>query len=158
MSDVPRWRRIVGTILLVVGCVLVPTLLDAGYHVTLLDRFPDGDGVLAHCCRFDGFTPVKGDVRDESLLKKLLAQADIVIPLAALVGAPLCKQDPFNATSVNRDAVVKLVDLVGRDQRLVFGGRASFKGAHDGRDDGGDRCQSSRAFQTRGERAVVGPD
>ena len=99
-----------------IGCVLVPTLLEAGYHVTLLDRFPEGDGVLAPCCRFEGFTPVKGDARDESLLKKLLAQADIVIPLAALVGAPLCKQDPFNANSVNRDAVVKLVDMVGSDQ------------------------------------------
>src|SRR5688500_10057021 len=103
-----------------IGCVLVPTLLEAGYHVTLLDRFPEGDGVLAHCCRFEGFTPVKGDARDEGLLRKLLAKADIVIPLAALVGAPLCKQDPLNATSVNRDAVVKLVDMVGRDQRLVF--------------------------------------
>lgn len=103
-----------------IGCVLVPTLLEAGYHVTLLDRFPEGDGVLAPCCRFDGFTPVKGDARDESLLRRLLAKADIVIPLAALVGAPLCKQDPLGATSVNRDAIVKLVAMVGRGQRLVF--------------------------------------
>ena len=103
-----------------IGCVLTPTLLEAGYEVTLLDRFPDGDGVLAGCCRFDGFTPVKGDVRNEDLLRRLLAKADIVIPLAALVGAPLCAQDPLGAVSVNRDAVRKLVDLVGRDQRLVF--------------------------------------
>ena len=103
-----------------IGCVLVPTLLEAGYEVTVLDRFPEGDGVLASCCRFDGFQPVKGDVRDDRLLRRLLAAADIVIPLAALVGAPLCAQDPFNAVSVNRDAVAALVGLVSRDQRLVF--------------------------------------
>ncbi len=103
-----------------IGCVLVPTLLEAGYDVTVLDRFPDGDAVLAHCCRFDGFTPVKGDARDDAALRRLLARADIVIPLAALVGAPLCAQDPIGATTVNRDAIRKLVDLIGRDQRLVF--------------------------------------
>ena len=103
-----------------IGCVMVPVLLEAGYHVTLLDRFPEGDAVLAGCCRFDGFVPVKGDARDHSLLRRLLAGADIVIPLAALVGAPLCAQDPLNAASVNRDAIVTLVDMLGRDQRLVF--------------------------------------
>lgn len=103
-----------------IGCVLVPTLLEAGYEVTVLDRFPEGDGVLASCCRFDGFQPVKGDVRDERLIRRLLAGADIVIPLAALVGAPLCAHDPFNATSVNRDAVAGLVAMISPDQRLVF--------------------------------------
>jgi nucleoside-diphosphate-sugar epimerase len=103
-----------------IGCVMVPTLLEAGYHVTLLDRFPDGDAVLADCCRFETFSPVKGDARDESLLKKLVAKADIVIPLAALVGAPLCAQNPFNAVSVNRDAVIKLSGMLSKTQRLVF--------------------------------------
>ena len=103
-----------------IGCVMVPTLLAAGYDVTVLDRFPDGDAVLADCCRFDKFSPVKGDARDESLLRKLVAKSDIVIPLAALVGAPLCARDPRNAVSVNRDAVIKLVDMLSPGQRLVF--------------------------------------
>ncbi len=103
-----------------IGCVLVPTLLQAGYHVTLLDRFPEGDAALADCCRFETFSPVRGDARDESLLKKLLAKADIVLPLAALVGAPLCAQDPLNAVSVNRDAVITLLGMLSKTQRLVF--------------------------------------
>src|SRR2546423_1207774 len=41
-----------------IGCVMVPTLLEAGYQVTLLDRFPEGDGALARCCPVDGFLPV----------------------------------------------------------------------------------------------------
>ncbi|HLY45174.1 MAG TPA: NAD(P)-dependent oxidoreductase [Stellaceae bacterium] len=103
-----------------IGTVLTPLLLDAGYDVTVLDLFREGDAVLAPCCRFEGFTPIRGDARDEKLLRKLLAQADIVLPLAALVGAPLCAQDPFNATTVNRDAVVMLSKLVSRDQRLIY--------------------------------------
>src|SRR5438132_4450646 len=103
-----------------IGCVMVPTLLEAGYQVTLLDRFPEGDGALAGCCRFDGFLPVKGDVRDENLVRKLLAKADIAIPLAALVGAPLCAQNPLDAVAVNRDAVVRLTAMVSPSQRLVF--------------------------------------
>jgi nucleoside-diphosphate-sugar epimerase len=102
------------------GCILVPALLAAGHHVTLLDRFPGGDAALADCCRFDGFVPVKGDARDASLLRKLAAKADIVIPLAALVGAPLCAQNPLDAVAINRDAVIDLVGMLGRGQRLVF--------------------------------------
>jgi len=103
-----------------IGTILVPTLLEAGYEVTLLDRFPEGDTVLAPCCRFDGFTPVRGDVRDEALLRRLVAKADIVLPLAALVGAPLCARNPLDAVSVNRDAVVMLTKMIGKDQRVVF--------------------------------------
>ena len=103
-----------------IGCVLVPALLAAGYRVTLLDRFPDGDAVLADCCRFDSFLPVKGDTRDESLMRALVADADIVLPLAALVGAPLCAQNPGAAVAVNRDAVAALTGILSRDQRLVF--------------------------------------
>lgn len=103
-----------------IGCVLVPTLLAAGYQVTLLDRFPAGDAALADCCRFDGFAPVKGDARDDGLLRKLVAKADIVIPLAALVGAPLCARDPAGAVSVNRDAIVRLTRMLSRSQLLVF--------------------------------------
>src|SRR5207237_1277588 len=103
-----------------IGCVMVPMLLEAGYRVTLLDRFPEGDGALAGCCRFDGFQPVKGDARDEGLVRRLVAKADIVLPLAALVGAPLCAQNPVDAVAVNRDAVVRLAGLISPSQRLVF--------------------------------------
>ncbi len=103
-----------------IGCVLVPRLLEAGCAVTVLDTFPRGDPVFADACANERFTPVKGDARDEALLGELLPMADVVIPLAALVGAPLCARDPLGAVSVNRDAVIALVRLLGRDQRLVF--------------------------------------
>jgi nucleoside-diphosphate-sugar epimerase len=103
-----------------IGTVLVPDLLEAGFDVTVLDLFHEGDAVLAGCCRFDNFTPVRGDCRDEALVRKLVAKADIVLPLAALVGAPLCARESFNAVTVNRDAVVMLTKLLGRNQRLIY--------------------------------------
>jgi len=103
-----------------IGTVLIPALLEAGYDVTVLDLFREGDTVLAPCCCLDNFTPVRGDARDEALMRKLVANADIVVPLAALVGAPLCAQDPINSVSTNRDAVQMLVKLLGKDQRLVY--------------------------------------
>ena len=102
------------------GSVLVPELLASGYAVTVLDTFKDGDTYLSSACAFEEFAPVRGDARDEKLVSELLKKSDIVIPLAALVGAPLCALDPINATTTNRDAVVMLTRLMSRDQRLLY--------------------------------------
>lgn len=103
-----------------IGSVLVPTLLEHGHGVTVLDTFERGTTELASCCRYAGFEPVRGDARDERLLDELVPRADAVIPLAALVGAPLCKQDPITATTLNRDAVVALTRRVSPAQMIVY--------------------------------------
>lgn len=103
-----------------IGSVLVPMLLEAGYSVTVLDIFARGDTALAACCTDPNFTPVRGDARDRAQVERLAAKADIVIPLAALVGAPLCARDPYAATAVNRDAVIALTQILSPDQRLLF--------------------------------------
>ena len=103
-----------------IGSVLTPTLLEAGYDVTVLDRFESGDTSLAACCRYERFEAVRGDARDERLVRELAASADIVIPLAALVGAPLCDRDPIAAETTNRDAVVMLLRHLSKDQRLIY--------------------------------------
>jgi nucleoside-diphosphate-sugar epimerase len=103
-----------------IGSVLVPTLLERGHGVTVLDRFDLHGPSLVQCCQNEAFSPVKGDARDTRLIGELLPAHDAVIPLAALVGAPLCAQDPIGAQAVNRDAVVAIVKRLGREQRLVF--------------------------------------
>jgi nucleoside-diphosphate-sugar epimerase len=103
-----------------VGSVLVPTLLEIGHSVVVLDKFPDGGTQLLQCCRFTAFEPICGDARDTRLLDELVPKADCVIPLAALVGAPLCKQDPIGATTTNRDAVIELVNRVRPDQMVLI--------------------------------------
>lgn len=103
-----------------IGSVLVPVLLDAGHTVTVVDRFTSPGTELASCCHHPGFTAVRGDVRDESLMREQVSTAEVVIPLAGLVGAPLCAQNPFDATTVNRDAVIMLMGLLGQEQRVIF--------------------------------------
>lgn len=103
-----------------IGSLLVPGLLADGHEVTVLDTFSRGDMHLAECCRYETFAPVRGDARDEDTMRKLVSRADIVIPLAALVGAPLCDRDPIAARTVNRDAVQMIVKMLSADQRLVF--------------------------------------
>ncbi len=103
-----------------IGSVLVPALLGQGFSVIALDSFPRGDTALADCCASVDFAPVKGDVRDEALVKSLVAKADVIIPLAALVGAPLCKQDPLNAQTVNGDAVRMLKSFMSNQQKILY--------------------------------------
>jgi nucleoside-diphosphate-sugar epimerase len=102
------------------GCILVPKLLERGFKVTALDTYSRADTTLAHVAADPNFEPVRGDARDEDLLRGLVAKADIAIPLAALVGAPLCKQDPIGAQTINLDAVRSLIKLMSKDQQIIY--------------------------------------
>lgn len=103
-----------------IGSILVPTLLEHGHEVTVLDNFARGTTELASSCHYKSFNPVRGDARDERLLDELVAKSDVIIPLAALVGAPLCKEDPITAMTLNRDAVVAITKRVSRSQIVVY--------------------------------------
>ncbi len=103
-----------------IGCILIPKLLDAGHKVIALDTYSRGDTTLAHVASNPNFEPVRGDARDAQILNELVSKADIAIPLAALVGAPLCKQDPIAATTTNLDAIVTLLGLMSKDQRILY--------------------------------------
>ena len=102
------------------GSTLVPALLQAGHRVTVLDSFMFKQTSLNHVCHDPNFRVVKGDIRVESTVAPLLKQADIVIPLAALVGAPMCSADPVGARSVNRDAILLMLKLLSRQQRVLM--------------------------------------
>ena len=103
-----------------IGSVLVPKLLNAGHNVTVLDNFMFQQSSLAECCGFEGFQVVRGDCRDASLMSKLLAKADVIIPLAALVGAPLCKNDPIGTQTINEDAVALICKLASQQQKILI--------------------------------------
>lgn len=102
------------------GSILVPELLDAGHKVTVLDNFMFKQNSLAHVCHHPNFKVVRGDIRVESTMTDLLRDADIVIPLAALVGAPLCVRDPVGATTTNHDAILMMLSKLGKSQVLLM--------------------------------------
>jgi nucleoside-diphosphate-sugar epimerase len=101
------------------GSMMTRYLLDAGHSVTVLDNFMFRQTSLNDLCANDGFDVVSGDARDTDVLAPLCAKADIVIPLAALVGAPLCDADKLGAESINRDAIRDLIKLASPDQRIL---------------------------------------
>lgn len=102
------------------GSVMVPELLKLGHQVTVLDAFMFGQNSLADVCHLDNFNVIKGDARDKSLLKALTKDKDIVIPLAALVGAPLCNRDMIGTVTTNKDAIQTLSDVLSKEQRVLM--------------------------------------
>jgi nucleoside-diphosphate-sugar epimerase len=103
-----------------IGSTLVPMLLDRGFRVTVVDNFMFGQDSLSAVCHQPAFQLVRGDVRNQELMRPLVGKADIIIPLAALVGAPLCDRDPLAATTTNKDAIVSMLGELGREQRVVI--------------------------------------
>ena len=103
-----------------IGSVLCRQLLDHGYRVTVLDNFMYRQNSLLDCCAEASFQVVRGDCRDERVVADLLRDADIIIPLAALVGAPLCNRDRIGAYTINFEAVQLLTKLSSKDQRIIF--------------------------------------
>jgi len=102
------------------GSTMVPDLLAAGYRVTVLDNFMYRQASLNHVCHNPNFSIVKGDIRVEKTLLPLLAKADIVIPLAAYVGAPLCSQDPVGAKTVNHDGIMLMIKNLSKNQMVLM--------------------------------------
>ena len=102
------------------GSTLVPALLERGFVVTVVDNFMFGQDSLAGVCHHPAFSLLRGDVRSMDTMRPLLARADIIIPLAARVGAPLCDRDPIAATTTNLQAIVDMIPYLGRDQTVLL--------------------------------------
>ncbi len=84
-----------------IGSVLVPILLKEGCEVIVLDNFMYGQETLLDCCYNQNLEIVRGDIRNQELLEKLVCQSDVILPLACIVGQPACDKNPWLAKSVN---------------------------------------------------------
>ena len=98
----------------------MPDLLKAGHSVIVIDNFMYGQVSLLDCCHSDNLEIINGDVRDHELVQSKLPNADLIIPLACLVGAPLCDKKPLEAQSINYDAIKSLLLSRSSDQRIIF--------------------------------------
>ena len=114
-----------------IGSTLVPDLLSKKHKVTVVDNFMYDQTSLATSIRDRNFEIIFGDVRDESLMKKLVSKADIIIPLAAIVGAPACDKDPVTAQSINKDSILWLFKQVSKSQQVIMPTTNSAYGSGD---------------------------
>jgi nucleoside-diphosphate-sugar epimerase len=114
-----------------IGSVLVSKLLSRGLNVTVLDNLMYNQTSLNHVCHNKNFRFYRGDVRVRGDILPILKQADAIIPLAALVGAPLCDRDPINATTTNKDAIFMMMDYISKDQLVIMPTTNSAYGSGD---------------------------
>ena len=103
-----------------IGSVLVPDLLAEGHKVTVIDNFMYGQSSLAGVCFNKNLEIINGDIRDQRIISDNLKKADIIIPLAALVGAPLCSKDPVGAQTINHDAIMMMLKERSESQPIIM--------------------------------------
>ena len=97
------------------GSILTETLLKEGHSVTILDNLSYNQLSLSGFCSNENFNLVLGDVRNESLLEKLVNENEVVIPLAAIVGMPACKSNPQAAIDINLNQIKNVINFSKSD-------------------------------------------
>ncbi|MBC8281282.1 MAG: NAD(P)-dependent oxidoreductase [Chloroflexi bacterium] len=102
------------------GSIMAERMLAEGYNVTVVDSLRFQQNSLFHLCANPNFEFVHGDVRDEGLMTRLVSKADVIVPLAAVVGAPACAQDPWMTREVNVEAVRLINRLRSQEQLVVY--------------------------------------
>ena len=103
-----------------IGSKLVTTLLDSNFKVTVVDSLKFSSKSLNHLFGDKNFKFIKGDVRNEKLMKNLIKNNEYIIPLAALVGAPLCKKNKREAISVNLESIRSLMRFISNKNKIIF--------------------------------------
>ncbi|MBI4091582.1 MAG: NAD(P)-dependent oxidoreductase [Candidatus Levybacteria bacterium] len=103
-----------------IGSILVPLLLEKGHEVTVVDNFFYNQNSLLDVCSNPKLAVVRGDARDKKLLSSLIRGQDFIIPLACLVGAPLCDKFPEEASAINLDAIKMILKLRSPRQKIIF--------------------------------------
>jgi nucleoside-diphosphate-sugar epimerase len=103
-----------------IGSLLTPHLLRENHEVTVVDSFMYKQTSLLDYCYHKNLTVINGDARDSDLMKKQLKNADAILPLACLTGAPLCARDPIAARSTNLDAIKFILEHRSKNQRIIF--------------------------------------
>lgn len=115
-----------------IGSMLVPLLLEAGHKIDVVDSFLYGVESLGGVLHNSNVNVRRCDVRNIDAYKDLVSKADCIIPLAALVGAPICNFDPVGARQINHQAVSELFNKLGSDQLVLMPTTNSAYGSGDG--------------------------
>ena len=100
--------------------MLCTRLLSLGHQVTVIDLLKYDKGSLNHLYFNKNFKLIVDDVRKKSLIKKLVKQNDYIIPLAALVGAPLCEKYKKDAISTNLGTIKTLCEIVTKKNKIIY--------------------------------------
>jgi len=103
-----------------VGSMLATKLIETGYKVTVIDNLRFSKNSLDHLFIYRNFKFIYGDVRDKNLIKKNIKKHNIIIPLAALVGAPLCEKYKKEAKEINFASIKYMLKIINKKQKIIF--------------------------------------
>ena len=103
-----------------IGSMLSTDLINLGYKVTVVDLLKYDKNSLNHLFFFDNFTLIKGDARDQKIIKPLLKKNEFIIPLAALVGAPLCEKRKKDAITTNFVSIKMLIKHSTKKNKIIY--------------------------------------
>lgn len=102
------------------GSICTERFLQEGYKVIVLDNFMYGQFSLGHLASNKNLDIIKGDIRDNNVMASIIKKSDLIIPLAAIVGAPACNADPTGAQSINEAAPLNLFKNLSPSQRVIM--------------------------------------
>jgi len=103
-----------------IGSMLSTELINSGNQVTVIDLLKYDKSSLDHLYFHKNFTFVNDDIRKLKILKKYISKNEFIIPLAALVGAPLCKKNKKEAVSTNLEAIKKILENLNKKNKLIY--------------------------------------
>lgn len=104
-----------------IGSVLTEALLNNEYTVIVIDNLKFNQLSLLPYVSHPNFKFVYGDVKDKTLLKRLVDECEIIIPLAAIVGFPACESDPTEAYEINYQQIKNIVDWIkGTYKKIIY--------------------------------------
>jgi len=102
------------------GSLISTILIEKDFKITVLDNLMHKKNTLNHLSEENNFNFIKGDVRDSNLYKKLIKENDIILPLACIVGAPLCEKNKELTKEVNQVAIDNLCKIKSKDQIIIY--------------------------------------
>jgi nucleoside-diphosphate-sugar epimerase len=102
------------------GSMLTTRLVELGFEVLAVDLLKYEKNSLSHLFYFKNFSFLKADITKIKVVKKIIKNIDFIIPLAALVGAPLCEKYKKEALKVNVNSIMLILKLIKKKQKIIY--------------------------------------
>ena len=103
-----------------IGSMVSTKLVQQGFDVTVIDKLNYDPRSLCHLLHYENFNFIEKDILDRKFIKSIIQRFDYIIPLAALVGAPLCEKFKKKAVDTNLNAIKFLLKNMKRKQKIIY--------------------------------------
>ena len=103
-----------------IGSKLATKLVNLNFNVTVVDILQFSKNSLNHLFCKKNFNFIKGNIKDKKLMRDLIKKNEFIIPLAALVGAPLCEKNKKEAIEINLNSIKFLTNNLKKKNKIIY--------------------------------------